>query len=111
LHERAIQLRTLGPADIRISAAGLPCLATGAKLVSVGRFEPERAALDLAQALAPFPPDDARALLAGYARVGFELLDRERLGFTEAVLEVIRAPSPWPRPHPAPHDLAKLLED
>ena len=48
MHERAIQLRTLGPADIRISAAGLPCLATGAKLVSVGRFEPERAAPDWA---------------------------------------------------------------
>jgi len=109
LHAKSIPLRPLSPADFRISPAGVAGLAPSTRLTSVGGFEPEEAAADLALALGGYSSRDAEALLAGYARGGMELIDRGRPGFTKALLEELLAPKPWPEPSAPPLSFAQIL--
>jgi hypothetical protein len=72
-------------------------------------FEPEVLARDLVQALGLYSPADARAILAGYARAGYEMLDHRSVGVTDAVLDHLRIARWRPRPQEPAFDVPRVL--
>ena len=98
LHAKSMPLRGLEVGSVTICPAGIARLSANVRLVSGTPFDPESAAADLCVALDRYTPESAAALLAGYARYGYEVLDRDQPGFTDALLDRFGVPDPRPRP-------------
>ncbi|MEO6600711.1 MAG: hypothetical protein ABIQ16_12610, partial [Polyangiaceae bacterium] len=58
---------------------------------------------------ATYPWEDFRAILAGYARSGYERIDHLQSGFTDSVLDALGVPAERPRPRPAALDIPRVL--
>jgi hypothetical protein len=70
---------------------------------------PEREGDDLLECLERFELEERHAVLAGYARAGYELLDGPRPGHTDALLDHLGAPEPRPRPMVPPFDVPGVM--
>lgn len=98
LHAKSMPLSGLEVGSVTIGPAGIARLSANVRLVSGAPFDPQSAAADLSVALERYTPESATALLAGYARYGYEVLDRDQPGFTDALLDRFGVPEPRPRP-------------
>jgi tetratricopeptide (TPR) repeat protein len=109
LHLNGFHLEGLPRDAIKVSRAGTATVDREARLVVGLPFDPESAAVDLVAALGRDRPVTSRALLAGYARAGYERLDVREPGFTDALLDRLGVPEPRPRATVLPLDVPTLL--
>jgi len=101
LHARGVLLRSLADDAISISPAGMARLSPNVRLTAGPPLAAEATAEDLSAALERRSPAGAAALLAGYARGAYELLDHDQPGFTDTLLDRFGVPEPRPRPQQA----------
>jgi tetratricopeptide (TPR) repeat protein len=94
LHARGLSLRALETDAIRVGPAGVARVSANARLTTSAPFDPESAASDLKAALASHSRQRTLAILAGYARRGYELLDRRQPDFTDQLLDRLGVPRP-----------------
>lgn len=110
LHALGRRVCALEPGDVGVGANGLVRLAPSARLPVGVDLDAEAAALDLLAAFERYPRGHACALLAGYVRGAYEMLDGTRPGYTAALLDRLEIPEPRPGPALPSVDVPGILE-
>jgi hypothetical protein len=109
LHSRGFVLGEQGPRQLTVAPNGRAMVMSALTLEKGIALEPARMAADVLAGLRASSPDVSQALLAGYVRMGYEWVDHQCPGFTDALQDVLQCPTAErPRPRGSV-DVAALL--
>lgn len=110
MHSKGVRYGNFRPGHLDLHADGSAWVVRATHVTVDQPITPELVVADFTVPFETYSREDFRAIVAGYARAGYEVLDHERPGFTDALLDLLGAPSVRPRPRPATLDISSSLQ-